>query len=247
MEFFRIKKDIPFMRHALVFNVISLLTFLLAVFFLATRGLHLAEPSIEHVDIPSLGGVMNDAARGALNRWLVDYARAEPIYRFDDHAGEITGVAAGFDDLLQAYLAGAAGVVEVGAEGPERAGLGFDRDAGPHGRAHRGHLHRAVPRIHAHQPQFRRHPGSRSRSGRERGAALGVVDEDELLAGVAPVAGGEAVEVVVGDREGRVDHAERLEHALAQAVPDAFLRGAHDCFVLDSTKSSRWMISSPAV
>jgi preprotein translocase subunit SecF len=42
MEFFRIKKDIPFMRHALVFNVISLVTFLLAVFFLATRGLHLS-------------------------------------------------------------------------------------------------------------------------------------------------------------------------------------------------------------
>ncbi len=40
MEFFRIRKDIPFMRHALVFNVISLITFLLAVFFLATRGLH---------------------------------------------------------------------------------------------------------------------------------------------------------------------------------------------------------------
>ena len=42
MEFFRIKKDIPFMRHALVFNVISLLTFALAVFFLLTRGLHLS-------------------------------------------------------------------------------------------------------------------------------------------------------------------------------------------------------------
>lgn len=42
MEFFRIKKDIPFMRHALVFNVISLLTFLLAVFFLVTKGLHLS-------------------------------------------------------------------------------------------------------------------------------------------------------------------------------------------------------------
>jgi preprotein translocase subunit SecF len=40
MEFFRIRKSIPFMRHALVFNVISLVTFLLAVFFLATRGLH---------------------------------------------------------------------------------------------------------------------------------------------------------------------------------------------------------------
>ena len=42
MEFFRIRKDIPFMRYALVFNIISLLTFLLAVFFLATRGLHLS-------------------------------------------------------------------------------------------------------------------------------------------------------------------------------------------------------------
>ncbi len=42
MEFFRIRNDIPFMRHALVFNVISLLTFLLAVLFLFTRGLHLS-------------------------------------------------------------------------------------------------------------------------------------------------------------------------------------------------------------
>jgi preprotein translocase subunit SecF len=42
MEFFRIKRDIPFMRHALVFNVISLVTFALAVFFLVTRGLHLS-------------------------------------------------------------------------------------------------------------------------------------------------------------------------------------------------------------
>jgi preprotein translocase subunit SecF len=44
MEFFRFKKDIPFMRHALVLNVISFITFALAVFFLATRGLN---PSIE--------------------------------------------------------------------------------------------------------------------------------------------------------------------------------------------------------
>jgi preprotein translocase subunit SecF len=40
MEFFRIRRDIPFMRHALVFNIVSLVTFLAAVFFLATRGLH---------------------------------------------------------------------------------------------------------------------------------------------------------------------------------------------------------------
>ena len=42
MEFFRFKKSIPFMRYALIFNVISGLTFLLAVFFLATKGLHLS-------------------------------------------------------------------------------------------------------------------------------------------------------------------------------------------------------------
>ncbi|MEY4976204.1 MAG: Protein-export rane protein SecF, partial [Pseudomonadota bacterium] len=42
MEFFRIKKDIPFMKHALVFNAVSFLTFAAAVFFLFTRGLHLS-------------------------------------------------------------------------------------------------------------------------------------------------------------------------------------------------------------
>ncbi|MDR0564475.1 MAG: protein translocase subunit SecF, partial [Azoarcus sp.] len=42
MEFFRIKKDIPFMRFALIFNIISLVTFIAAVFFLAFRGLHLS-------------------------------------------------------------------------------------------------------------------------------------------------------------------------------------------------------------
>ena len=41
MEFFRISRVIPFMKHALVFNVISLITFALAVVFLAVRGLNL--------------------------------------------------------------------------------------------------------------------------------------------------------------------------------------------------------------
>jgi preprotein translocase subunit SecF len=40
MEFFRIKRDIPFMRHALIFNVISIITFLVAVVSLSTRGLN---------------------------------------------------------------------------------------------------------------------------------------------------------------------------------------------------------------
>jgi preprotein translocase subunit SecF len=40
MEFFKIKRDIPFMRHALVFNIISGITFALAVFFLLYKGLN---------------------------------------------------------------------------------------------------------------------------------------------------------------------------------------------------------------
>src|SRR5437868_1739846 len=42
MEFFKIRRDIPFMENALVFNAISFLTFAAAVFFLVTRGLHLS-------------------------------------------------------------------------------------------------------------------------------------------------------------------------------------------------------------
>jgi preprotein translocase subunit SecF len=42
MEFFKIRKDIPFMKNAVVFNAISFITFLAAVFFLFNRGLHLS-------------------------------------------------------------------------------------------------------------------------------------------------------------------------------------------------------------
>ena len=42
MEFFKIRRDIPFMRHALIFNAVSFATFALAVFFLFSRGLHLS-------------------------------------------------------------------------------------------------------------------------------------------------------------------------------------------------------------
>jgi len=38
MEFFKIKRDIPFMRHALIFNAVSFLTFFLAVFFFVQQG-----------------------------------------------------------------------------------------------------------------------------------------------------------------------------------------------------------------
>ena len=40
MELFRIKKDIPFMSYGRITTAISLVTFILAVFFLATKGLN---------------------------------------------------------------------------------------------------------------------------------------------------------------------------------------------------------------
>jgi preprotein translocase subunit SecF len=61
MELFRIHRTIPFMRHALVLNIISLVTFLLAVFFIITRGFHL---SIEFT-----GGTLME----------VNYAQTAPI------------------------------------------------------------------------------------------------------------------------------------------------------------------------
>jgi len=70
MEFFKIKRDIPFMKHALVFNVISLITFLLAVFFLATKGLHFSVEftggtlmEVTYAEAPKL-----DAIRTALEK-----------------------------------------------------------------------------------------------------------------------------------------------------------------------------------
>lgn len=68
MEFFRIKKSIPFMRHAKAFNAISFATFLLAVFFLFSRGLHL---SIEFeggmvMEVNSANTVQPDQIREAL-------------------------------------------------------------------------------------------------------------------------------------------------------------------------------------
>jgi preprotein translocase subunit SecF len=68
MELFKIRKDIPFMKHALIFNAISFITFALAVFFLVTRGLHLSveftggtvmEVAYEQpADLPAVRGVV---------------------------------------------------------------------------------------------------------------------------------------------------------------------------------------------
>ena len=65
-----------------------------------TRGLHLDNPAIVGVDVPALGGAMNDTARGVLNSWLVDYAREEPVYRLDDNAGGAWPAAASADTTI---------------------------------------------------------------------------------------------------------------------------------------------------
>src|SRR5690349_6183207 len=63
MEFFRISRDIPFMRHALVFNIISLITFVAAVIFLVINGLNLG--------VDFRGGTVIEVTYGH----PVDYAR----------------------------------------------------------------------------------------------------------------------------------------------------------------------------
>jgi preprotein translocase subunit SecF len=85
MEFFRIRKDIPFMRHALVFNVISLLTFLLAVFFLFSRGLHLSVEftggtliELNYAQAANLEKVRERPRQGGLQRLLGTELRLQP-------------------------------------------------------------------------------------------------------------------------------------------------------------------------
>ena len=118
MEFFRIHRDIPFMRHALVFNIISFVTFALAVFFLVTRGLHL---SVEFT-----GGTLVE----------VSYAQApqlEPIREAlagsgVETAGGAVAVAEAAErpaDWIMSDIVGAAGLVPG-----FRALPGYDRASG---------------------------------------------------------------------------------------------------------------------
>ncbi|MBK9235147.1 MAG: protein translocase subunit SecF [Rhodoferax sp.] len=74
MEFFKIRRDIPFMRHALVFNLVSLATFLAAVFFLFSRGLHLSVEftggtlmEVSYAQAADLGSVRNAVAKLGFN------------------------------------------------------------------------------------------------------------------------------------------------------------------------------------
>ena len=70
MEFFRIRRDIPFMRHALALNIVSALTFIAAVFFLFFKGLHLSVEftggtvmEISYQQAAPLDSIRNDLTR----------------------------------------------------------------------------------------------------------------------------------------------------------------------------------------
>jgi preprotein translocase subunit SecF len=92
MEFFKIRRTIPFMRHALVFNVLSLVTFLAAVFFLLHRGLNF---SIEFT-----GGTLMEVAYSRP-------AETEKIRQALDKAGykaEVQNFGSSRDVLLRLHL-----------------------------------------------------------------------------------------------------------------------------------------------
>jgi len=85
MEFFRIQRDIPFMRHALTFNVISAVTFLLAVLFLAIRGLNLGVDFVGGTVIEVTYGRAVDFSRvrSALDRLALGEYSAQSFGRSD--------------------------------------------------------------------------------------------------------------------------------------------------------------------
>ncbi|MBC7445334.1 MAG: protein translocase subunit SecF [Polaromonas sp.] len=74
MEFFKIQRDIPFMRHALIFNIISFATFALALFFLFSRGLHLSVEftggtlmEVNYTQAADVGKIRDTVAKLGLN------------------------------------------------------------------------------------------------------------------------------------------------------------------------------------
>ena len=86
MELFRIKKDIPFMRNALIFNVISALTFVAAVFFLLHKGLHFSVEftggTVMEVSYPKAAHV--DAIRATVEKLGFTDAPVQPFGKAQD-------------------------------------------------------------------------------------------------------------------------------------------------------------------
>jgi len=93
MEFFKIRRTIPFMRYALVFNVISLITFLAAVFFLVHKGLNY---SIEFT-----GGTLIEVGY----KQPADVDRVRQALEAAGFKGEVQNFGSSRDVLIRLHLA----------------------------------------------------------------------------------------------------------------------------------------------
>ncbi len=129
MEFFRIKKDIPFMSRALVFNVISLITFVLAVFFLATRGLHLSVEftggtlmEVSYAEAPPLEPIRQGlSASGYADAQVQNFGSSRDVLiRLPDREGmDTTNVSEKVMEVLQAQTGSAPELRRVEFVGPQ--------------------------------------------------------------------------------------------------------------------------------
>ena len=129
MEFFRIKKDIPFMSRALVFNVISLITFVLAVFFLATRGLHLSVEftggtlmEVSYAEAPPLEPIRQGlSASGYADAQVQNFGSSRDVLiRLPDREGmDTTHVSEKVMEVLQAQTGSAPELRRVEFVGPQ--------------------------------------------------------------------------------------------------------------------------------
>ena len=129
MEFFRIKKDIPFMSRALVFNVISLITFVLAVFFLATRGLHLSVEftggtlmEVSYAEAPPLEPIRQGlSASGYADAQVQNFGSSRDVLiRLPDREGmDTTRVSEKVMEVLQAQTGSAPELRRVEFVGPQ--------------------------------------------------------------------------------------------------------------------------------
>ena len=129
MEFFRIKKDIPFMSRALLFNVISLTTFVLAVFFLATRGLHLSVEftggtlmEVSYAEAPPLEPIRQGlSASGYADAQVQNFGSSRDVLiRLPDREGmDTTRVSEKVMEVLQAQAGSAPELRRVEFVGPQ--------------------------------------------------------------------------------------------------------------------------------
>ena len=129
MEFFRIKKDIPFMSRAVVFNVISLITFVLAVFFLTTRGLHLSVEftggtlmEVSYAEAPPLEPIRQGlSASGYADAQVQNFGSSRDVLiRLPDREGmDTTHVSEKVMEVLQAQTGSAPELRRVEFVGPQ--------------------------------------------------------------------------------------------------------------------------------